>query len=195
MAQPGELFVMARVPEAIREALLRVLADAGMDTTLGRALYPPRNWHQSLSDLHPAAAREAMRQACAGLTAHAFELRVDRLESSGSSAGRIHFQFVPSTGKPDGLATLLTGLRERLHAQGIIEAQGHRAHVTVSYNARQGIEPLRIEPVSWLVDTVELVEAAGHGKDYRDDVVEAWPLLPPLLPPLPPPPTQLGLLG
>ena len=191
MAQPGELFVMARVPEAIREALLRVLADAGMDTTLGRALYPPRNWHQSLSDLHPAAAREAMRQACAGLTAHAFELRVDRLESSGSSAGRIHFQFVPSTGKPDGLATLLTGLRERLHAQGIIEAQGHRAHVTVSYNARQGIEPLRIEPVSWLVDTVELVEAAGHGKDYRYDLVEAWPLLPPL----PPPPTQLGLLG
>ena len=71
MAQPGELFVMARVPEAIREALLRVLADAGMDTTLGRALYPPRNWHQSLSDLHPAAAREHLRLACSRLEARA----------------------------------------------------------------------------------------------------------------------------
>jgi 2'-5' RNA ligase len=191
MAQPGELFLMARVPEAIRVALLRVLADADMDTTLGRALYPPRNWHQSLSDLHPAAAREAMRQACAGLDAHAFELRLDRLESSGITSGRIHFQFVPSTGKPEGLADLLTRVRGRLHTQGIVETQGHRAHVTVSYNARQGIEPLRIEPVSWLIDTVELVEAAGRGNDYRYDVVEAWPLHPPL----PPPPTQLGLLG
>lgn len=191
MAQPGELFVMARVPEAIREALLRVLADAGMDTTLGRALYAPRNWHQSLSDLHPATAREAMRRACAGLQAHAFELRLDRLESSGITSGRIHFQFVPSTGKPEGLATLLTRVHERLQTQGITETQGHRAHVTVSYNARQGIEPLRIEPVSWLIDTIELVEAAGRGDDYRYDVVEAWPLLPPL----PAPPTQLGLLG
>lgn len=191
MAQPGELFVMARVPEAIREALLRVLAGTGMDAMLGHALYAPRNWHQSLSDLHPATAREAMRRACAGLDAHAFELRLDRLESSGIASGRIHFQFVPSTGKPEGLATLLARVRERLHTQGIAETQGHRAHVTVSYNARQGIEALRIEPVSWLIDTIELVEAAGRGNDYRYDVIEAWPLHPPL----PPPPIQLGLLG
>ena len=191
MAQPGELFVMARVPEAIREALLRVLAGTGMDAMLGHALYAPRNWHQSLSDLHPATAREAMRRACAGLDAHAFELRLDRLESSGIASGRIHFQFVPSTGKPEGLATLLARVRERLHTQDIAETQGHRAHVTVSYNARQGIEALRIEPVSWLIDTIELVEAAGRGNDYRYDVIEAWPLHPPL----PSPPIQLSLLG
>ncbi|UWX03898.1 hypothetical protein H1235_15785 [Pseudoxanthomonas sp. NC8] len=53
MAQPGTLFVMARVPDAIREALMRLLVDNGLDTRLGGALYPPRNWHQSLSDLHP----------------------------------------------------------------------------------------------------------------------------------------------
>ena len=34
MAQPGELFVMVRVPDAVREALLQVLAESGLDQAL-----------------------------------------------------------------------------------------------------------------------------------------------------------------
>ncbi len=92
MAQPGELFVMARVPEAIREALLRVLADAGMDTTLGRALYPPRNWHQSLSDLHPPEAREHLRLAgVEAIVAEGFE-RIHRTNLIGMGVLPLEFR-------------------------------------------------------------------------------------------------------
>ena len=43
MARPGELFVMARVPAALGDALLGILRDTGLDAVLGGALYPPRN--------------------------------------------------------------------------------------------------------------------------------------------------------
>lgn len=187
MARPGELFVMARVPQALRDALLGVLHEAGLDTLAGDALYPPRNWHQTLSDLHPPAAREAMRRACAGLDAAGFELALDRLDCSARE--RIHWQFVPSSGRPDGLARLMTALRGRLRAQGLAETQGHRAHVTVSYNAGRAIEPLAFAPLCWPVDAIELVEVAGRGRDYRYDVVDAWPLSPPVASP-----AQLDLL-
>ncbi len=190
MARPGELFVMARVPGAVREALLRALAIGGLDARLGGALYPPRNWHQTLSDLQPPASLEAMRRACAGLEAHAFQLRFDQVRSSGSEAGRIHWEFLPSHGKPEGLALLLAEVQDRLRAQGIGHVHGHRAHVTVSYSASQGIGTLAIPAVDWLLDTIELVQVAGRGKDYRYETVEAWPLRAPPAPPA----LQLGLL-
>ena|GEM_PF-915478 len=176
MARPGELFVMARVPAPVRAALMEALAAGGLDTKLGRALYPPRNWHQSLSALHPPQAREALCRACAELDASAFELRLDRLRSSGTGPGHIHWEFVPSAGKPDGLALLLAELQAVLGAQGIDDIQGHSAHVTVSYTANQGIGTLHLPPVAWRVDAIELVQVAGRGEDYRYEVVEAWPL-------------------
>ncbi|AKC86387.1 2'-5' RNA ligase family protein [Pseudoxanthomonas suwonensis] len=191
MAQPGELFVMARVPGPVRDALLHALSLGGLEAKLGRALYPPRNWHQTLSALQPAEALEPMRRACAGLDARAFDMPLDRLESSGAEPGRIHWQFVPSGGKPDGLALLLADVKDRLRGQAIADTQGHRAHVTVSYNAHQGIGRLDMPPVHWPVDAVELVQVAGRGADYRYDVVEAWPLRPSPTPA----PIQFGLLG
>ena len=189
MARPGELFVMARVPQALRDALLDVMRGAGLDTLLGGALYPPRNWHQTLSGLHPPEAREAMGRACAAVAAAAFDMRLDRLESSGPEPGRIHWRFVPSTGRPAGLIDLMAAVRMQLRAQGLVETQGHRPHVTVSYNASRAIEPLQFGPVDWRIDSIELVEVAGRGKDYRYDVVEAWPLRATAAPP-----AQLGLL-
>jgi 2'-5' RNA ligase len=167
---------MARVPAPVRQALLQALAAGGLDARLGRALYPPRNWHQSLSTLHPPQAREALRRGCAGLDASAFEIHLDRLRSSGTVPGHIHWEFVPSAGKPDGLARLLAGLRAGLGEQGIDDTQGHSAHVTVAYSANQGIGTLHLPPVAWRVDAIELVQVAGRGDDYRYEVVEAWPL-------------------
>ncbi|UNK58387.1 2'-5' RNA ligase family protein [Pseudoxanthomonas daejeonensis] len=187
MARPGELFVMSRVPQALRDAGLGVLREAGLDTVLGEALYPLRNWHQSLSDLHAREARESMRRACAAVVAEAFEMRLDRLESSVHR--RIHWQFVPSAGRPEGLGRLMAAVRGQLRAQGLVEAQGHRPHVTVSYRANRSIEPLTFAPLIWQIDTIELVEVAGHGNNYRYDVVDAWQLRPPVAPP-----AQLDLL-
>lgn len=191
MARPGELFVMARVPGPLGDALLGVLRDAGLDALLGGALYPPRNWHQSLSDLHPPEAREPLRRACAGLAVEGAELRLDRLESAGPEPGRIHWRFVPAGGKSDKLARLLTGLRARLHAEGLAARHGHRPHVTISYGARQAIAPPNVPPQPWRIDAIELVEVAGRGADYRYDTINAWPLRPPATPP----PTQLSLLS
>ena len=191
MAQPGELFVMARVPAALREALLRVLAESGLDQVLGSALYPPRNWHQSLSDLHPREARENLRLACSRLEARAFSMQLDMLRSSGDLPGRIHWKFVPEGRKPLGMKLLMSDVRAKLEDHGMVQAHGHRAHVTVSYFASKHIEPRAIAPAPWLIDAVELVEAAGRGTDYRYEVVETFPLRPPAAPA----PTQLGLLG
>jgi 2'-5' RNA ligase len=191
MAQPGTLFVMARVPGEVREALMRPLADRGLDVSLGRRISPLRNWHQTLSDLHPPEAREAMRRACAGIDAHAFHMQLDRLQSAGAPPRRVLWLYLPTRGKPDDLTRLQASVREKLCANGIVDTQGHRAHVTVSYNAPQEIAPLDIAPVSWQVDAIELVEVAGQGTDYRYQVVEAWPLHAPAAPP----PLQLGLLG
>lgn len=179
---------MARVPPRVRDALLGVLRDAGLDAQAGDALYPPRNWHQTLSDLYPPAAREALLRACGGLEAAGFDLHLDRLACSASE--RIHWQFVPSGGRPDGLARLSAALRARLRAQGLEEKSSHRAHVTVSYNASRVIEPLAFAPLCWPIDAIELVEVAGRGRDYRYEVVEAWPLSPPAARP----PGQLDLL-
>jgi 2'-5' RNA ligase len=191
MARPGELFVMVRVPAAVREALLQVLAESGLDQVLGSALYAPRNWHQSLSDLHPPEAREHLRLACCRLEARAFCLQLDQLRSSGNPPGRIHWKFVPTGQKPLGMKLLLADVRSKLQDHGLAQAHGHRAHVTVSYIANGQIEPRAIAPVPWLIDAVELVEVAGRGADYRYEVVDTFPLRPAARPA----PTQLGLLG
>lgn len=191
MAKPGELFVMARVPQPLADALLGVLRDAGLDALLGHALYPPRNWHQTLSDLQPPDAREALRRACSGLAAEATEVRLDRLESTGPQPGRIHWRFVPAGGKSEGLARLLAALRTRLRVECLAAQHGHRPHVTISYGARQAIAPLAVPSQPWRIDTIELVEVAGRGKDYRYDTVDAWTLRPTATTP----PAQLSLLS
>lgn len=182
MAQPGELFVMVRVPDAVREALLQVLAESGLDQALGRALYPPRNWHQSLSDLHPPEAREHLRLACSRLEARALCLQLDQLRSSGNTPGRIHWKFVPAGHKPLGMKLLMADVRSKLEDHGLAQAFGHRAHVTVSYLADRQLEPRAIAPVPWQIDAVELVEVAGRGADYRYEVVDTFPLRPPAQP-------------
>jgi len=191
MAQPGELFLMARVPEAIGQALLRPIVDNGLDTTLGDRLSSMRNSHQTLSSWYPREKREAILQACAGLVAHAFTLRLDRLQSVKGRPPKILWMYVPGLGKSDGLTELLAALRIRLRQQNLPVIQSFGAHVTMSYDARHMIDPIDIPPVFWLIDTIELVEAAGYGKDYRYEVVESFSLLPPAAPP----PMQLGLLG
>jgi 2'-5' RNA ligase len=158
---------------------------------LGTALYAPRNWHQSLSDLHPPEARENLRLACARLEARTFSIQLDMLRSSGNLPGRIHWKFVPEGHKPLGMKLLLSDVRAKLEDHGLVQAHGHRAHVTVSYFAGEQIEPRAIEPVPWLIDAVELVQAAGRGADYRYEVVDTFPLRAPAAPT----PTQLDLLG
>jgi hypothetical protein len=190
VARPGELFVMLRVPQSLRDALLGVMHDAGLDTLLGGALYPPRNWHQTLSAIHPPQALEAMRRACAAVVAEGFEMHLDRLESSSYELGKIYWQFVPSIGRPDGFDQLLAAVRTQLTAHDLVDNEGHRPHVTISYKASRKIERISFPPIVWNIDTIELVEVAGTGKDYRYDVVEAWPLRAPAAPP----PAQLGLL-
>lgn len=181
---------MARVPQAVGAALVLPLAESGLDKVLGEQASPGRNLHQTLSSLYPRDKREALRRACTDLEAHSFTLQLDRLQSARGRPPRILWMYVPGSGAPDGFAALLGALRVRLRQQNLPEVSGFRAHVTLSYDAPREIAPLDFAPVPWHIDTIELVEAAGRGKDYRYDVVEAWPLRPPSASP----PGQLGLL-
>jgi 2'-5' RNA ligase len=191
MAQPGTLFVMARVPETLHEPLWRPIVDNGLDAMPGTRLSPLRNLHQTLSSLYPSSERAALRAACAELEAHAFTLQLERLQSVKGRPPRILWMYVPRLGTPDGVTTLAGAVRSRLRQHGIAEVSGFGPHVTVSYDAASHITPLDIAPVPWRIDTIELVEVAGRGSDYRYEVVEAFPLRPPAAPP----PTQLDLLG
>lgn len=175
------LIVMARPPAAVLEAIDARLASLGLAPEAQCALVAPVNRHQSLSDKHPPDARERLLQACAGLRSAGFTLVFDRISSGREPAGSIHWTLQTRGGKPDGFVELLEQVRRALATVGIDDQLGHSAHITLSYFARQplgdGRGALRIAPIAWQVDTIELVAAGGT--PYRYDTLMRWPLLAP----------------
>ena len=188
MAPPGQLMVMTRATPVRRE-VHRSLAPLQLTETVGHALFPSRNWHQSLSDWHSPARLDALRRACNQLPAHAFCFRLDRFVSTGREPGSIHWALRSKHGDPIGFLELLAALRNAFMANGISDKCAHTAHMTLSYFAEQSIPNADIDPVDWVIDSIELVAAYGHGDTYRYETIETWPLLP-MMHTLP---TQLGL--
>jgi 2'-5' RNA ligase len=190
MAPPGQLVIMARVMP-VRRQVHGALAPLQLTRVIGHALFPSRNWHQSLSGWHPASRLEALRLACGQLEANAFCFHLDRFVSTGNEPGAIHWTLRSSHGDPLGFPELLAALQRALLANGIQDECGHTAHVTLSYFAQQSIANADIEPVDWVIDNIELVAACGHGDTYRYETIASWPLLP-MVHALP---TQLSLLA
>lgn len=189
MAPPGQLMVMTRATP-VRRQVHGALAPLQLTKVVGHALFPSRNWHQSLSDWHPPSRLEALWRACSQLEASAFCFRLDRFVSTGKEPGSIHWALRSSHGDPHGFLELLAALRRVLKANGISDECSHTPHITLSYFAEQSLANARIEPVDWVIDTIELVAAYGHGDTYRYETIEAWPLLP-MMHAMP---TQPGLL-
>lgn len=182
--------IMARATP-VRRQLHGALAPLQLTKVIGHALFPSRNWHQSLSGWHPPSRIDALRHACAQLEANAFCFRLDRFISTGKDPGAIHWALRSSHGVPLGFQELLEALSRVLMANGIQDECRHSAHVTLSYFAEQSLDNAHIEPVDWVIDTIELVAAYGRGDTYRYETIDVRPLLP-IAHAMP---TQLGLLA
>ena len=190
MASPGHGTVLARATP-VRRQIHRAIEPLQLTTFTGNALFPSRNWHQSLCGWHAPDKLGALQLACRQLQAHAFCFRLDRFVCTGKTPGSIHWSLRSSHGEPLGFRELLTELRGAYGLNGIDDDCMHTAHVTLSYFAEQCISNTQIEPIDWVIDLVELVVARGHGDTYRYETIEAFPLLPMLHIP----PAQFSLLG
>lgn len=89
---------------------------------------------------------------------------------------KYHWEF-RVRGKPYGFADLLAAVQRALATVGLADDEGHRPHVTLSYNAPANLSTHKIEPpVEWLVDEIQLIE--GGGSPYRYRVIDRWRLTP-----------------
>ena len=184
------MFFAAMPPPPVRMAIEAAAREHGVLDALGRALFAPGNWHQSLSEriVDPGDAQIAsLRAVGAALQAHACTVQYTRIDSTANPAGRIHVTL--RAGSNTTFKPLLGALQQqlRLAGHGAI-ATGVTPHVTLSYDAPALLPTVRLpEPLRWTID--ELLLVVGHGRPYRYDVLGRWPLLPER----DPPPVQIGL--
>ncbi len=171
----GHVLVMARPPPPVVATIDASVAAEGLDRIPGNGLVNPANWHQSLSDRHQRADVDALARACAGIAVPAFALVFNRIRSSGLAPGPYHWTLLARGGPPPGFVDLLAAVSTGLATQGIRDEAGHSAHITLSYHARTPLPgTVKIAPIEWLVDEIELVVAGGTPYGYH--TIARWPL-------------------
>ena len=184
------MFFAAMPPPPVRMAIEAAASEHGVLDALGRSLFAPGNWHQSLSEriFDPTAAQvEQLRDVGAAVQASACSVSYTRIDSAANLSGRIHVTL--RAGSNTAFKPLLGTVQQALQqaGQGAI-ATGVTPHVTLSYAAPALLPTVRLPaPIRWTID--ELLLVVGHGRPYRYDVLGRWPLLPER----DPPPTQMGL--
>ncbi len=184
------MFFAAMPPPAVRMAIEEAAHAHGLVDALGRSLFAPGNWHQSLSEriFAPNDAQiDQLRAVGAAVQAHACTVAYTRIDSAANLSGRIHVTL--RAGSNTAFKPLLGAVQQQLQLAGHgAIATGVTPHVTLSYDAPALLPTVRLpEPLRWSID--ELLLVVGHGRPYRYDVLGRWPLLPER----DPPPTQMGL--
>ena len=171
------LFFMAKPQSRVRQAMLQVLSRAGWDRQLGDSLFPPDNWHQSLS--HPVrstpALRQGMLEAGPRIQATAFTMLLRHVRGKSGMDNAIHWEFT-GQGAPRPFAALVDAVRLSLRRLALDGMPGHSRHVTVSYRAPGPLASTEIVPIAWRIDEVLLVESAGSGADFHYRTLGSWPL-------------------
>jgi len=175
MDAPARLLLIAPLPATTRDALRASLDEAGVLATLGDALSPPRLWHQSLSPdfIDTPGMRRRLLTACSRLDADAVALTLDHVRYARHEAGELRCTAAP-TGAQPAFDALQDALRRVLDAEDIVAEHRRTAHVTLSYHAPSQGATTRIRPVTWLLDTLELV--APGGTPYRYETLARWTL-------------------
>lgn len=153
----GKYLFVAMPRSAVRGQFMDALAPLLLD--YGK-LFPPSNWHQSMSDRHEGGDTRMQQMLRAGdrVIAKTFTLVFDRIKSR---SGERTQWFLESKLPPCEFKLLLNAVSDALRAEGIIDIAGHTAHVTLDYRARATLATRRFEPVHWLIDEFMLVEAQG----------------------------------
>lgn len=185
----SRLLFIARPTPAVRAALEELLARHGILALLGRQLFAPGNWHQSLSARYvdTPQVRELLARAGDRLRTQSIHIAFERLVTGLKEPDVFHWDIRPK-GSGNELDDVVQALKDRISREGLPLAEhGHAPHFTLSYGAKASLpNPLTVGPVPWTVDTIELV--AGGGKPYRYTTLRQW-----ALGPAPPPPLQSSL--
>lgn len=185
----SRLLFIARPSAEVRAAIEELLARHGILAMLGRQLFAPGNWHQSLSARYvdTPQVRELLALAGDGLRMQAFHIAFERLVTGQKEHGVFHWDIRPKA-PGNELDEVVRALKVQISRQGLpLAKHGHAPHLTLSYGAGASLpSPLTIGPVPWTVDTIELVAGGGH--PYRYTTLREW-----ALEPASPPPSQSSL--
>jgi RNA 2',3'-cyclic 3'-phosphodiesterase len=168
---------MSLTPPAVREHLLAELRRLQLMELLGGTLFPPLNWHQSLSDRFEdkPSLIEQLLGIGSKISARAVKLKIDRIESASGPEGT-HWAFKPDK-KPVDFDELLQSIQTAISSLAPRRKAKPAAHVTISYWAPQHLRKMMpIEPVEWLIDGLQI--ARGHGDPYCYEILGSWQLLP-----------------
>ena len=179
MTPEPRCFFMSQPQKAVREHLHAELRRIGLVKQLGRrALFPPLNWHQSLSDRFEDDPELIERLLSIGprISAHALRFKIDRVESTRGPQDT-HWAFKPEQ-TPVDFDPLLLSVKAAISTVDRRPQGGHTPHITVSYRAPEHLRAMvQIQPVEWIMDEVLFVR--GGGTPYHYEVLGRWPLLPP----------------
>lgn len=171
------MIFMAMPPLAVRSEMQRALVEHGLAARLGRAMFAPENWHQSLAGRFDGGLvlRDRLLRVGSRIDATAFTMTLNRLRGEHAAGAAAHWAF-HAHGRPPGLMALQAAVRQALAGEGQVVEGGHSGHVTISYRAPGPLPTVKITPIAWTIDEVLLVHAGGL--PYRYDVLGRWPLRP-----------------
>lgn len=179
MATVPRCFFAAMPPAQVAGQLFARVVDAGVAAKLGRRMWPLQYTHQSLSGQHsdpdPATVARLM-QAGARIVANATTLTFNRVAWSQDGPDARVYCSLLAKGRPPAFDALLESVQRALGSVGLGDDEGHRPHMTLSYDAGSLQTSVRLLPLEWTIDEVLLLK--GHGQPYRYDVLGRWPLLP-----------------
>lgn len=152
----------------------RELAASGLNRRLGSALFPPQDWHQSLS--HPLDFSDdlcqSMMNAGARVDAAAFTIVLNRVRGEARDFDSIHWEF-RATKRPPAFDVLLAAVRKALQKE---DMGGNTPHVTISYGAPGPLPLTKIHPIPWRIDELLLVKTQPGTPRYH--TLARWPLRP-----------------
>lgn len=171
-ARPGgrRVFFALWPDDATRSALVRATKHA-VRLCGGRPIAKER-LHVTVAFLGSVTDEElASARAAAPVTVGAFDLTLDLLGVWPQS----RVLWLAGRHVPDELNQLESELWTRLEGRGFKpEERIYRPHVTLARRARAVEEA--VEPVTWRVTELALVESLPDGRNVHYEVLEHWPL-------------------
>jgi 2'-5' RNA ligase len=111
--------------------------------------------------------------AAASVSAVACDLVFDRVEHWK----RPQVLCLSASSIPGSLASLVQSLRSELAVRGFApEGRPYKAHVTLARKVRKAPPPELVDPLSWLVGELALVQSVTERSGSRYESLATWPL-------------------
>jgi len=174
-AEHARRLFFALWPDDATRAAIAERSAAHVRAAGGRAI-PPEKLHVTLAFLGSVAESRLpdVRDAAGRVRAAPFEMALLRV----TYWRHPRLLCLQPAGVPEALAALVGALREPLRACGFEpDPRPYRAHVTLAREARppRGLDD-EIEPVSWTIRELSLVESLTLSSGAQYERLQTWPL-------------------